>query len=336
MLAELSPIGHRPAAAYIRQNPGVKRSKDMASGGLGCKDCFKDHRKLCVCTVCLAATITVLTVMVFIRHNWRNRRLDPVLDMVFSAGVCENPARHVCELNISQAVLDKFDLHEHESPLLGFLFHQVARGAHEELRQVLSGAHIKLQDPDGSVYDFLRSLPGAWRRISSHRSSRPQYGVPAGSVLSALLVGTLDNSTWLQLEGSPWDPGHRPLGSLGHALDFLEYAIIRRNVGPLGTSKATDRQPLLAGQIAPTREACPSACARKAGSKPLAQTVSLAQVKPMVQEVMEDFALLRGAGGKPPGSPRAEGLVKLGGGGAFAAAGGIRVGSRFSQRLSPE
>mmetsp|Transcript_76416 Transcript_76416/g.236646 ORF Transcript_76416/g.236646 Transcript_76416/m.236646 type:complete len:350 (+) Transcript_76416:50-1099(+) len=348
MFTELSALGS-PLAPRARETPGADRDAEMASAERGReKGRCEENRRLCACVLGTIITIFVLTTMVAIRHVWRRRSLEPLLDLIVSAGVCHNIQRGACELNFSQAAAGAFDLREHESPVLGFLYHQVARGEREEMRQVLCGANVRLQDADGSVYGLLQSLPGAQRRISSHQSSRPQYGVPVGRVLSSLLLGTRDNSTWLQLEGSPWDPWHQPVRSLGHVLDFLEYGIIRRNVGPLGTSKATDRRPLLAGPPAPTSEACPALCgqpttgapvqAGKAGALASKPAVALPQVRSASQEVQATFRAFRRDAWEQQQVSRAESLVKLGGGlgGAAAMAGGLRLGARSAaQRLAP-
>jgi len=158
---------------------------------------------------------------------------------------------------------NRFDLHPAENPLLGFIWEQVVSQNLLEMREVLSGAHVIIHDPEGSSYKFLSSLPGAQKRASStHRSDRAQYDIPEGYVVASLLICYLDDSTWFQLEGAPWDLEHNLWRSLGHILDTSEYALslMSSNVGPLGTSRYTDKRPLWKDAVVPISKACPSIC----------------------------------------------------------------------------
>jgi hypothetical protein len=157
----------------------------------------------------------------------------------------------------------RFDLHPAENPLLGFLWQQVLGQSRTELLEVLSGAHVIIDDPEGKAYAFLESLPGAERRsFSTHRSDRAQYDIPEGYFVSSLLIGYLNNATWFQLEGAPWDLNNHFWQSLGHILDTTEYimSLMSSNVGPLGTSKYTDRRPLRKKHVAPVHKVCPIGC----------------------------------------------------------------------------
>lgn len=310
------------------------------------KNWGQDRPRRCLCAACcLTSLAAAMVVLAGLRHAWRGSKLEPLLKAIVSSDVCLDSTTGVCTLSFSEADAAAFDLHEREREVLGFLYGQVARGERGEMRQVLSGAHVKLQDADGFVYDFLRRLPAAHRRISSHSSDRPQYGVPEGRVLSALLVGTLSNATWLQLEGSPWDPGHRPLGSLGHVLDFLEYAASGRNVGPLGTSPSTDRRPLLAGPPAPVSEACPRTCPAEAvaavaaspsggGSRTpaadLAASLTPVSLLEEVQANADGEAAISQLRGRHRRDAHAQGSRP------DSAGAGIRVGRKKHWRLAPE
>mmetsp|Transcript_52550 Transcript_52550/g.122243 ORF Transcript_52550/g.122243 Transcript_52550/m.122243 type:complete len:279 (-) Transcript_52550:154-990(-) len=222
---------------------------------------WQRRSRCCGCTFCAMLSIVgALAVIIAVRRHTRGQELEALMQLITNADLCMDEERKVCELDLSEATAAGFDLHERDSPLLGFLFGQVLRGAPDKMRSVLSGAHVQLRDPDGFIYDFLRGLPRSYKRISSHRSSRAQYGVPEGKILSALLVGTLDNSTWLQLEGSAWDPLHQPWASMGHILDYIEYKILRKNIGPLGISGNTDWQPLFIKSVAHAAETCPQEC----------------------------------------------------------------------------
>lgn len=48
----------------------------------------------------------------------------------------------------------------------------------------------------------------------------------------------------MQFEGAGWDPFRRPFESFLHALNFIQYRITGRQVGPLGTSAFTDQRPV--------------------------------------------------------------------------------------------
>jgi len=115
------------------------------------------------------------------------------------------------------------------------------------------GAHTVVDNDGGWYHDFFTRLKGAYPRMSSHVSVLQQYGVPEGSTLETLLTGGLRASsaesggveTWFQLEGAQWNPFHRPWQSVLHMLNYVQYKLTGRNVGPLGTSKYTDRDPLV-------------------------------------------------------------------------------------------
>jgi len=131
------------------------------------------------------------------------------------------------------------------------------------MRAILSGAHVQFLDPEGGFHHFLISRRGAYPRISSHPSTSEQYGVKEGRILQTILIGTnSDNRTWFQLEGAPWDP-HGSIGNIiNHSLDAVIYFITRRNIGPLGTTSYTDKNPLRLDTPAPPEKSCPLPCRR--------------------------------------------------------------------------
>ena len=76
--------------------------------------------------------------------------------------------------------------------------------------------------------------------------------MPEGSTLETLLTGEhhsvetgRPDSTWFQLEGSQWNPWHHPWASLIHIVNYLEYVVTQRNIGPLGDSPYTEWNPLV-------------------------------------------------------------------------------------------
>lgn len=179
---------------------------------------------------------------------------------------CAHQQTGTCALMLTQEESNRFDLHPAENPLLGFIWQQVVAQNYAEMREVLSGAHVVIKDPQGRIYNFLENLPGAVRRgASTHRSDRAQYDIPEGRVVSSLLIGYLSDATWFQLEASPWDLKNHFWQSLGHIFDVTEYVIsfMSNNVGPLGTSRYTDQKPLRKESFALADKVCPVACLEK-------------------------------------------------------------------------
>merc|ERR1719242_2822796 len=119
-----------------------------------------------------------------------------MMEALNSSHACLQRAARACSVQTSQSSTSRFDLQPAAAQMLGFLFHQVLRGSREEMQEVLRGAHVVLEDVNHSAYRFLTTLPGAYRRVSSHVSERPQYGIPEGRVLCAALVGAIRNTTW--------------------------------------------------------------------------------------------------------------------------------------------
>ena len=234
------------------------------------------------------------------RHCTRGRELEPLLIALTHAGLCHtfgppctphattSKRRHdhpraketsqrcgdvqaPCVAELSKAASKDFDLHPAENLLFGFLTAQLARlpktndtagdGGRQgspHMAEILRGAHVRFPDPDAKWHQFLVTLPGAYPRISSHASTARQSGIDEGRVVHTILIGSLDGETWLQLEGSPWNPAKFEV--LGHCLDGIEYVLTRKNVGPLGTSSYTDRNPLDLGQVQNASTACPLLC----------------------------------------------------------------------------
>eukprot|EP00747_Dinoflagellata_sp_TGD_P192245 gnl/TRDRNA2_/TRDRNA2_56811_c0_seq1.p1 gnl/TRDRNA2_/TRDRNA2_56811_c0~~gnl/TRDRNA2_/TRDRNA2_56811_c0_seq1.p1 ORF type:complete len:297 (+),score=45.42 gnl/TRDRNA2_/TRDRNA2_56811_c0_seq1:26-892(+) len=220
----------------------------------------------CCCRVSVAGCLPVvllvlgLGIAATVQQQRREAELEPLLDAISSSAGCDAPTA-TCAVELSDTASSRFDLHPAENPLFGFLQLQVLEHDREKMKEVLCGAHLQIHDIDGSTYTFLTNLPGAWVRISSHDSDRAQYGIPEGRIVSSLLVGTLHNFTWLQLEAHPWDVWHDPVGSMGHALDYVKYRFTGMNVGPLGLSRFTDRHPLeVLHRRKGVAEACPQQC----------------------------------------------------------------------------
>ncbi|OQR99368.1 hypothetical protein ACHHYP_06920 [Achlya hypogyna] len=139
---------------------------------------------------------------------------------------------------------DRPDIIDVEAKVLGTLYTRLTDSG--LLQDILRGAHVVVAYDRGFYYDLFRNLSTAVHtRQSSHFSTAPQLAVPQGPLLNTLLMGkTIEHDSWFQLEGSTWDPISRPMDSLVHVLNYLEYCVGGVQVGPLGTSPFTDRFPL--------------------------------------------------------------------------------------------
>lgn len=232
-------------------------------------------RRCCCClTLGVVVFLVIGIIMSVVRRHNRLSMLNPLLNALENSPACSidlNHFRHTCSLNLGTAG-DKFQLHPAENPLFGFLYSQLLGKDPDLLKEVLFGAYVLFPDPKKEFYAFLTTLPHAHKRISSHKSSSLQYGIPEGTYLSAILIGTIPcpasagagadaQCTWLQFEGSEWHPFVDPIGGIGHSLDYFHHKICGCNIGPLGTSTYTDASPLVISGAVPNRSvACPSRC----------------------------------------------------------------------------
>ena len=184
-------------------------------------------------------------------------------------------------MDITPTQAQALDIHPVEAKLLGTLFVKLCHRNLTTMTDILKGAYVSVRGDRAWYYGHFAKMQDAYRRGSSHRSTREQVGVPEGNILKTLLTGTMkelsvgmsvgglvrmpedargsssdisgavwdgmspsDSDSWFQLEGAQWAPFHRPWDAFVHILNFLEYRITGRNVGPLGSSKFTDRSPL--------------------------------------------------------------------------------------------
>ncbi|CAE7168006.1 unnamed protein product [Symbiodinium pilosum] len=199
----------------------------------------------------------------------RGRLLEPMLDMLSKSEYCHRTGAATCIVELPASELLEFDLHppQAEQVLMGFMYMQVARGDRATMREILCGAHVlvqrdELNTPSGenfTAYQLLQSMPGAYKRLSSHRSDAQQYGIPQGEVLHTLLLGDLGGHTWFQFEGNGVTS---VISWLLHMANYFEYKITGRNIGPLGTSQFTDRWPLvIKSPVSLETKECPTLCA---------------------------------------------------------------------------
>lgn len=151
-----------------------------------------------------------------------------------------------CEVELGRKESTKFDLHPAENALFGFIYGQVARRNHTLMREILGGGHVRFRDPNRCAHAFLVHLKGAYNRISSHFSTSDQVGIKEGRVVHTILIGTLAHDvTWFQLEGEAWDPTRDIVSSIKHGFDAVAYVISQHQMGPLGMSVHTDKNPLV-------------------------------------------------------------------------------------------
>lgn len=182
-------------------------------------------------------------------EKYRARFLSALDSATFCKGAAGSPSEAVtcgpsckAELGLNATT---FDLHPAENALFGFIYAQVTNRSHSDMSEILGGAFVKFPDPNGCAHKFLITLPGHYKRISSHFSSTDQYGIKEGKVIDTILIGTsTDNVTWFQLEGAAFDGMHDISQSWKHTLDTILYVVTRRQMGPLGTSAHTEKQPL--------------------------------------------------------------------------------------------
>lgn len=144
-----------------------------------------------------------------------------------------------------------------ERQLIGTLYMSLVRQNTTLLRDIFTGAHVLITGDQGHYFHLFRQLghrgdnaARVYDRGSSHYSAVTQYGItsdgPSSARLTTLLVGksaTLD--TWFQFEGASWDPLFHPLSSVFHVMNYLEYAVTKTQIGPLGTSEHTEDFPLV-------------------------------------------------------------------------------------------
>lgn len=112
-------------------------------------------------------------------------------------------------------------------------------------QEIMKGAFTIIEFDDGYFYDNLKKYRDCLRDVSSsHRSCNKQYEIKLTHRLNSpvLLIGTtlVDYrlSTWFQLEKTS-------INSLTeHIFDYLHHLILDKNIGPLGNSIFTEKNPL--------------------------------------------------------------------------------------------
>lgn len=113
----------------------------------------------------------------------------------------------------------------------------------DHFKEMLMGAHIRLDDK-GTTYGAWKKIDGIKTRMSSHASDGEQFSIK-GSLIKEMLCGDITEDgkkfTWYQLENHPVS-----FGSIGrHMIDYVKYKIFKANQGPYGSSRITDKKPLM-------------------------------------------------------------------------------------------
>ena len=114
-------------------------------------------------------------------------------------------------------------------------------------KEMMKGAYVILNCDHGHYYINLKKYKDNFRDTSSsHKSCNKQYEIRLTNkeLSPVMLVGTtLRNScicTWFQIEKTS------VISNLSvHLIDYLTYLFLDRNIGPLGNSFFTEKNPLL-------------------------------------------------------------------------------------------
>lgn len=117
----------------------------------------------------------------------------------------------------------------------------------EALEEALKGGHLKFHD-QGDLYEKLVAhlQPTLKTRRSSHDSCEQQYSF-SGPVISEVLIGVSrdkegNKRTWIQFEKHNM---RTIIGLIMHLIDYLQYKLLGKNIGPYGKSEYTERRPFI-------------------------------------------------------------------------------------------
>lgn len=236
----------------------------MEAGNVGWSRCGpKSWKRLCVlrCTLVVTMVLLGIAAAIIYRHGTRGRLLGATLQTIESSRFCWVPHRNrrICAMEPEDvAAAEVLGIHAQDR-LMGFMYAQVANKSKHSMQEILDGAYVSVSDPEHWGYDSFIAADDAYKRACSHASSDQTYGMTLSGSLRSMLVGTDDsrtlNYTWFQFEGAD-----QHTTWLGHTLDYWEYKITGRNIGPLGTSGYTDWNPIVLGKTELASSACPIEC----------------------------------------------------------------------------
>lgn len=132
------------------------------------------------------------------------------------------------------------------------------------LKELLRGGHFIIKGDNGKMYDIFKKISNCksntnFRNISSHVSCEDIVRVGKNMICDIdgkenknfdCLIGKIcDNkkkghnncNTWFQFEKTRIDG---LINKINHSIDYIRYIIIRKNIGPFGNSKYTDKNPI--------------------------------------------------------------------------------------------
>ncbi|KAF0682756.1 Aste57867_25159 [Aphanomyces stellatus] len=205
------------------------------------------HRKLNSLFYTLAVVVVACALLLFsmLQRMTLDATLHDLMNAFVNADFVPHPTKDdLVELRVPESrVVQPIDI---ERQLLGTLFTKLLDRKRKLMMEVVKGAHVIVENDQGRYYELFKTISTTtYSRISSHFSIDVQYAVPQGYLLDTLLTGTTShNDSWFQFEGANWDPFERPVDSVIHCLNYIEYKIRGVQVGPLGTSLHTDSNPL--------------------------------------------------------------------------------------------
>lgn len=125
------------------------------------------------------------------------------------------------------------------------------------------GGHIRFEGDNAWLYEkWTKNFQDSRKnRVSSHSSIDQQYAVSGPIVKEALFgTGLIDlnkptgsRCTWIQLESSPVGgfkefknaPVTFVVNVILHMINYFDYKITKRNIGPHGKSNYTEKNPLI-------------------------------------------------------------------------------------------
>ncbi len=155
------------------------------------------------------------------------------------------------------------------SPILDFVIENVPA---DDLGDFLRGGQLQFED-GGELYKKITETQKAYPRFSSHHPQVKNVAHHAvneklfDSVFHILGGTTADGQSWIQAESSPWPGGltcadvfysaleepHYFRDILDHGLDFIVHKLTHKNVGPFGSTKRGEWNPIVLREALPKR-----------------------------------------------------------------------------------
>lgn len=135
-----------------------------------------------------------------------------------------------------------------ELTVLGWLANLEGEASH--VGDLVGGAHTIVAD-QGALYEKVKALASAEKRVSSHASLGPQFEIPGPTTGPILFGKTVDGKgTWFQLEGYRAEMKLSALPDLlPHMWDYVLYKLTGKNQSRFGSSADTEAKPLVIGDL---------------------------------------------------------------------------------------